>query len=115
MFNTDAHYEPGEHWIALFVDIEHKYIFFFNSTGEKILPEINVLVNRIIKQAKNMNIKLNFIQNHPFVHQMSDTECGVYVLYTIIELLQGRKKPNYFLKHRVSDKEMEKLRKIYFN
>ena len=115
VFNTDPHYEPGEHWIALFIDIKHKYIFFFNSTGEKILPEINRLVRRIIAQGKELDIKLRFIQNHPFVHQTSKTECGIYVLYTIIELLKESKTPEYFLKHRVHDRDMEKLRKIYFN
>ena len=48
-------------------------------------------------------------------HQRTDTECGMYSLYVIIELLENRKTPQYFQKHRISDDEMERLRKIYFN
>jgi hypothetical protein len=47
VFNTDPHYKPGEHWIALYIDARAGYILFFNSTGEKILPEISKLVKRI--------------------------------------------------------------------
>ena len=39
----------------------------------------------------------------------------MYSLFLIIELLENRKTPDYFTKKRISDKEMEHLRKIYFN
>lgn len=115
VFNTDPHYKPGEHWIALYIDVKEEYIFFFNSTGEKILPEIYRLVKRIQKQGKALGYDLRFVQNHPFVHQQTTTECGMYVLFLIIQLLSGKRKPEYFLKNRVPDEDMLDLRKIYFN
>ena len=38
----------------------------------------------------------------------------MYSLYFIIEMLKDRN-PEYFLKHRISDKAVEKLRKQYYN
>ena len=115
VFNTDPHDEPGEHWVAVFIDIKKKFIFYFNSTGEKVIKEIKVFIDRVIKQAKESNIDMKFIENHPKEHQKGESECGMYVLYMIIELLQGKKTPEYFQKNTVSDIEMEKLRKVYFN
>ena len=115
VFNTDPHYKPGEHWIALYIDARAGYILFFNSTGEKILPEISRLVKRIQGQGKAIGLDLKLLQNHPFVHQHTTTECGMYVLFVIVQLLTGKRKPEYFLKHRVPDKDMLDLRKIYFN
>ena len=71
-------------------------------------------MNRVISQARNLGIKLKAIHNKR-QHQRTDTECGMYSLYTIIELLENKKTPQYFQKHRIPDKEMERLRKIYFN
>ena len=114
IFNTDPHYKEGSHWISLFIDISKKYIFFFDSTGDDVPKEINILINRIISQANTLGIKLKRIINKQS-HQRGDTECGMYSLFLIIELLENRKTPNNFIKNRISDKEMENLRKIYFN
>lgn len=115
VFNTDPHDEPGEHWVAMFIDIKKKFIFYFNSTGEKVIDEIKVFADRVIKQAKNMGINMKFIQNHPKEHQKTQTECGIYVLYMIIELLKDNKTPEYFQKENIPDSKMEKLRQVYFN
>ena len=114
IFNVDPHYKEGSHWISLFIDINKKFILFFDSTGDGVPKEINVLMNRIISQADKLGIKLHRIVNKQS-HQRGDTECGMYSLFLIIELLENRKTPNYFTKGRISDKEMEKLRKVYFN
>ena len=36
-------------------------------------------------------------------------------MYFITEILQGKKDLDYFTTHRISDDDMEKYRKIYFN
>jgi hypothetical protein len=115
VFNTDPHDEPGEHWVALFIDIDEKFIFYFNSTGEAVIDEIKVFIDRVIEQADKNKIKMKFIQNHPKEHQKTQTECGIYVLFMIIELLKGTKDPKYFQTHTVPDQDMINLRKVYFN
>ena len=87
---------------------------FFDSTGVKIPKEIKNLMDKIINQAQNLNITLKTYFNKK-EHQRKDTECGMYSLYFIIELLENKKTPEHFLTHRISDSEMEELRKQYFN
>lgn len=114
IFNTDPHHKDGAHWISMFIDIKKKYIFFFDSVGDKPPKEIGKLIARIESQGKRLNIDFNVIINTKS-HQREDTECGIYSLFLIIELLESKKNPEYFLTHRIPDKEMEKLRKKYFN
>ena len=114
IFNLDPHYMDGSHWISMFIDLQKRFIFFFDSTGDPIPDEIKTLMERIVNQASAIGIKLKEIINDK-EHQRKDTECGIYSLYLIIELLEGRRTPQYFLTHRIPDAEMEKLRKIYFN
>lgn len=117
IFNLDTHDQPGSHWVSLFINIKKKWIFYFNSTGEPAEKEIKAFVNRVIEEGAQMNPPINFkfSENSPFVHQHSDTECGMYSLYFILQMLKDTKSPNYFRTHRITDKQMEKYRKIYFN
>jgi hypothetical protein len=120
IFNTDPHYKNGSHWISLFIDISSKnpYIFFFNSTGETIPKQIKVLCDRIIKQGKEeMGIDIEFSENHPVEHQKGNTECGMYSLYLIIQLLTGQNdRPHFTNKNElIKDSTMVNLRMEYFN
>jgi len=75
------------------------------------------LVNRIIKQGKQLKIPINFKfdQNYPVEHQYGDTECGIYSLYFIAHMLEDRHDSTYFKTHKLNDKYMEQFRKVYFN
>ena len=106
---------PLQSEVAVFVDVDKKFVFYFNSTGEPVINEIKVFIDRVIEQAAKNNIKMKFIQNHPKEHQQTQTECGIYVLFMIIELLKGVKDPKFFQTETVPDEEMIKLRKVYFN
>jgi hypothetical protein len=114
VFNLDPHYEEGSHWVALFIDIDRKFIFYFDSTGDSTPKEIKRFINRVKKQGKVLDIKFENIYENDVEHQKEDTECGIYALYFIISMLKN-KSPTDFLKKRITDNEMEKLRKIYFN
>ena len=113
IFNTDPHYLQGSHWICMFIDIKKKFIFYFDSNGDKIPKEIAILVKRITKQGENLDINFQYYENK-IEHQKSNTECGMYVLYVISELVKNKVTPKTFDK-RVSDNEMEELRKVLFN
>ena len=114
IFNIDPHYKDGSHWVSMFIDLNKKFIMYFDSTGEEIPKEINKLMNRIIKQAADIGITLKSYINKRS-HQKGDTECGMYSLFFVIELLENKKTPEYFLSKNIPDIEMEKLRKRYFN
>lgn len=117
IFNTDPHTEDGEHWISMFIDLTNKepYIFFFDSNGDKPPNEIKVLSDRVIEQCKILGINMNYHDNHNFRHQKSDSECGMYSLFLVIKLLTKELDYKYFQKHRISDKEVENLRSIWFD
>ncbi len=114
IFNLDKHDMGGSHWLTLFVDVNNKFILFFNSTGDEPTQEIRKLIERIQKQANSINLDLKYLENKKN-HQRENTECGIYCLYCISELLENNKEPEYFLTHRIPDKKMEELRYHFFN
>ena len=115
IFNTDPHYKDGSHWISLFINIKKKFIYYFDSNGNKVPPQIKDLMEKIKKQANSMNLDLKIMDNYNFQHQKSETECGMYSLYFIIQLLMDTKTPEYFNTHKVPDPEVFKLRRVFFN
>ena len=115
IFNTDPHNEGGTHWISLFINVPERYVYFFNSTGESIPDEIDVLVKRIIKQSKKLGKELKFSQNAPKQHQKGGSECGMYSLYFIINVLKGTVEPSFFKTKTIKDEEVQEFRKIFFN
>tara|TARA_Y100001970_G_C14246331_1_gene868534 strand:+ start:1546 stop:2466 length:921 start_codon:yes stop_codon:yes gene_type:complete len=113
IFNTDPHTKSGEHWIALFLDLERNFLFYFDSVAQRTPSPIMRLIERIIGQLNNLNKQVKIIKNN-VPHQKKNTECGVYCLYFITELLKN-KDPEFFLNDRIPDNEMEKFRKYFFN
>jgi hypothetical protein len=124
IFNLDKHTGSGTHWVSMFIDLEEKFIFYFDSTGEKIPDEINKLKERIISQGKSNNIDFIYYDNHNIVHQTGNSECGVYSLFFVITMLTGKtefktklnikEKIRFFKGKRIPDKYIEKYRKIFF-
>ena len=117
IFNTDPHDKGGEHWISLFIDVKKGRVIFFDSVGSKCPPEIMNLVNRIINEGKRLSQPIHFVfdQNHPVEHQYGNTECGIYSLYFIVQMLKDKISARYLKTHILSDKYIEKFRNIYFN
>lgn len=117
VFNTDPHYRGGQHWISMFINIKKRQIFYFDSVGEKIPPQIMVLVNRIIEQGNQLKNKIHFTfdQNYPVEHQYGNTECGIYSIFFIVHMLQDKITEYYLKNHILKDEYISQFRKIYFN
>ncbi len=115
VFNTDPHYKGGSHWVALFINVPKKYIYYFDSNGNQPQNEVKIFIERVKTQGQNLGINFNVMSNYPFEHQRQDSECGMYVLYFITQLVTNKKEPSFFGKTRITDEEMNKLRKEYFN
>ena len=115
--NTDPHNERGEHWISMFINIKKGVIFFFDSAGTKAPKQVISLSDRIIKQGLELSppIKFKFDQNYPKQHQYTTTECGMYSLYFIVSMLEDKLSQQYLKTHIITDKYIQKLRKIYYN
>ena len=112
ILNTDPHYLSGAHWICIFINLSKEFIYFFDSNADATPKQVRSFLDRVKKQAKHSNIDLKEYINKT-EHQKSDTECGMYVLYIITNLLKNNSYPTFT--ERIPDKEMEKLRKIFFN
>lgn len=112
--NTDVSTGPGQHWVAIFVDLAGKSVEYFDSAGQNPQPEI---IEFLIDTAAT----LNSITEGGFKdicvtrmrHQKKNTECGVYSLFYIISRLNDV--PYRFFEHtHVPDEEMEAYRKSIF-
>ena len=62
-----------------------------DSYGEKAPRQIIKFKNKVQKQSLNIgdNVEYKYIENKRR-HQFSDSECGMYCLYFIIEMIKGR-------------------------
>lgn len=110
IFNLDRHTEPGSHWVAIYIDINKEEIYYFDSYGDDIPKQLLKLCENVKEQSDN---KYKIFVNKK-VHQRGNSECGMYCLYFIIQLLNGTHFDT-FQTERVPDEKMEKLRKEYFN
>ena len=90
-FNLDKHHQRGSHWVSLFVDLDDRFIFYYDSAGNDIPEEIDNLRKRLMKQSLELKkkMKLKFYKNYPVEHQYGNTECGMYSLFFIITMLTG--------------------------
>lgn len=112
IFNLDPHDKPGSHWVAMFCDLKNKGIYYFDSYGIVPPNEVNILMSRLKEQGKsmgiNMKIKINDIR-----HQYKNSECGVYSLFFITQLLKGVKF-NKLIKSPILDEKMNQQRHNFF-
>jgi len=115
VFNLDKHDESGSHWVSLFIDVNKRIIMFFDSASGSIPKKINEFINHVKAQGLSENIEFKYI-NGKKKHQYGGSECGVYSIHFIIEMLKHPEKAMHiFLYDRIPDKEIEKYRKKYFN
>ncbi len=115
VFNLDDHDEPGSHWISLFIDAHKKIIMFFDSANGNIPTEVGQFIKTVKRQGLENGIKFKFLRNHK-QHQRGTTECGVYSIHFIIEMLNNADRAiELFLNGYIPDSKIEKYRKIYFN
>jgi hypothetical protein len=113
IFNLDEHNKPGSHWVGMFVHIKDKRIIYFDSNGIDPPQEVNRLIRKIYNQGKKIGIDFEVITNK-IRHQYEDSECGMYSMYFIIQLLKGKKFED-LTKKRITDTQMNKLRKEFYN
>jgi hypothetical protein len=115
VFNTDVSTGPGQHWIALFADIDPKYenarITYFDSYSKKPEKEIQRLMLRWKEQwdATGIHKKPTELTYNVIEHQRKDSECGMYCLYFHLCCLSGIP-----MEKRVPDEVINSFRNILF-
>ena len=110
IFNLDKHNQSGSHWVAIYIDIKKNEIYFFDSYGDPIPSRLHKFCKDVKEQA-NGSYKILINKK---THQHSNSECGMYSMYFIIQLINGVSFET-FQTERVPDERMLQLRKEYFN
>ena len=113
IFNLDTHDKPGSHWTCMFINIKLKKIYYFDSYGDDLTPKrVKTLAKRIQEQSKEFGAPYEFKINR-VRHQYTRSECGMYCLYFIIQMINDV--PFSRFNKKVRDKHMRHLRNVYFN
>lgn len=96
IFNLDKHTQSGSHWVAMNCNTENGEICYWDSYGLEPNKEVVILMNRLKEQGdkikyKNKNNSINMkIKINENRHQYKNSECGMYCIYFITSLLDGK-------------------------
>jgi hypothetical protein len=114
VFNLDEHNKPGSHWIAMFIDLENMRIGFWDSYGFEPPVEVIALITRMQSQAKRYwNRPLDVVRNKKR-HQYKTSECGMYCIYFISQLLEGNTFEQVY-SNIIRDDQMNHKRAMFFS
>lgn len=89
VFNLDEHYKSGSHWVGGFCDLEKGEIYYYDSYGTYPDPRIKKFFVRVLNYCKQKNIDGKILYNKRR-HQYKNSECGVYSISFILNLLNGK-------------------------
>lgn len=120
VFNTDKTGGPGEHWIAMYVELftgmggmRFGTVDFFDSYGYDPKPEVKKFIEKLLEQGRKMGYSMTVNVNKRR-HQFKNSECGVYVINFIVNRMLGV--PFSRVSNNIkNDEKMNALRKEYFN
>ena len=109
VINLDTHDKAGSHWVALYIDLCKGDVYYYDSVANRPPKEVIKFVNKLSTQHKSITLHINNKKE-----QKGNTECGVFSMYFIINMLNDS---NFFFKRQndINDKTMATCRKSYFN
>lgn len=114
VFNMDEHTKSGSHWVAMFIDLDNMILGFWDSYGIEPPQEVITLINRLQKQSNKYWKRPLIITHNKKRHQYKTSECGMYCIYFITQLLEGYTL-NYVYNNIINDDQMNHKRHIYFS
>ena len=113
IFNLDEHWQSGSHWVGMYADIKKGQVYFYDSYGTPAVERILNFMKKFDTYHQNKFDKKCDVQRNTTRHQYENSECGVYSINFIIQLLGG-KKMNDIINIKVKDKVINKLRNKLF-
>lgn len=117
VFNTDPHNKEGEHWIALYIDLQSinyckPAIYYFDSYGRKPPRQVKEFIHKVREQGQACHHPFKYYYND-FPYQKNGTQCGMYAIHFLNEMARGTSFLDY-LNSGVGDILMKDLRDDYF-
>ena len=97
----------------MYLDLKKKNVYYFDSYGTAPPNEVDVLIKRIQEQGTELGMDIKYAYNQTR-HQYQNSECGVYSMYFIIQLLEGKKTFNSINSNRIKDEFVNSKRKSYY-
>ena len=113
IFNLDESWQSGSHWVASYGDIKKGQIYFYDSYGTAPEGRISKYMKKFDDfYRKKFNKKIEMAYNTTR-HQYQNSECGVYSINFILQLLNG-KSMSFITDVKIKDRVINKLRKKIF-
>lgn len=113
IFNLDEHWQGGSHWVAGYSDLKNGKAYFFDSYGVAPDERARKLLRKFAKYSEEkIKTKVESVHNQTR-HQYGNSECGMYSLNFILELLEG-KTFNDICDKKIPDTKVNQLRPIFF-
>lgn len=119
IFNLDKHNEPGSHWVGSYCSFNPKNknygIYFYDSYASGPPPEVKLFMKQIKQQVMIINkTRRTFeIKSNGKRNQYGGSECGMFCLHFLIELVKGSSIDTFF-NTRVRDQDVNELRNILY-
>lgn len=115
VFNLDEHYKSGSHWVAGFYDMENGRVYYFDSYGSRPEKRVTKLMEKFSDFYENKTGKKCDVRYNKTRNQFKNSECGVYSINFILELLNGKTLDD-IEKNPIPDDDINMLRtKIFRN
>lgn len=114
IFNLDQHWQPGSHWVALYIDIKKGEIYFCDSMGHKPLTKIVTIIKQFQAYCKQHLEKEAIYEYNKTAYQTDGSECGIYACNFIIRKLAGETFDN-IVSHPLTFSQINSCRNVYFS
>jgi len=113
IFNLDEHWQRGSHWVAGYFDVKKGVVYYYDSYGIAPEPRVRKLMRRFaLFSEKEYKLKAD-AKHNIHRHQFGNSECGMYSLNVILELLEGRGFREICTEN-IKDEKVNQLRPIFF-
>ena len=119
VFNLDPHNMSGSHWVALWSDFREGTVCYYDSYGVQAPDEVRKLMDIISSQGGDLRTSTRDGESFTTImnerrHQFKNTECGVYCMFFISQMLDGVPFDRY-TRDGMNDAQMNRQRKVFFN
>jgi len=84
VYNLDPHFKSGSHWVANYIDIPGHVCYYFDSYGMRPPQQISKFMKWLTVEDPQMRLEYNARRL-----QYKDTECGVYCIEFIVNMILG--------------------------
>lgn len=118
VFNTDDSNGPGQHWFAMYVDVDglnldsQPGIYFFDSFASKPMKEVKELIEKIKKQGSELNKDFVVSVNDKRI-QKNTYSCGFYSMHFLENMINETPFSQY-ISSGLNDKKMIEYRNHCF-